>query len=238
MLAPLVSVHGGSALVLVGEARNWLPELACRAEKLNVNAGTEEGTDVGPLITPQALERVNGLVQQGASEGATLTLDGRNPDVRGYENGNFIGPTIFSGVTPEMAIYKEEIFGPVLCVLEAETLDEAIDLVNANPNGNGTALFTRSGAAAHRFQEHIDVGQVGITHLFRCRFPTSRSPVPGAPNSVTWGHTANRWCNSIPRPRPSPPAGSMRMSRSDPSIPPSTCAKGKEGATTWVMKPF
>jgi len=89
-------------------------------------------------------------------------LDGRDAHVRGYEKGNFIGPTLFSGVTPDMTLYKEEIFGPVLCVLEADTLDEAIELVNANPNGNGTAIFTRSGAAAHRFQEHIDVGQVGI----------------------------------------------------------------------------
>jgi malonate-semialdehyde dehydrogenase (acetylating)/methylmalonate-semialdehyde dehydrogenase len=151
-----------SALVLVGEARNWLPELARRAGKLQVNAGIEPGTDVGPLITPQALQRVEGLVRQGVEEGAKLVLDGRNPAVDGYEQGNFIGPTIFSGVTPDMSIYREEIFGPVLCVLEAETLDEAIDLVNANPNGNGTAIFTRSGAAAHRFQEYIDVGQVGI----------------------------------------------------------------------------
>ncbi len=151
-----------SALVLVGEARNWLPELARRAEKLNINAGSEDGTDVGPLITPQALQRVESLVQAGIDEGADLVLDGRGPNVRGYEKGNFIGPTIFSGVTPEMTIYREEIFGPVLCVLQAETLDEAIDLVNANPLGNGTALFTRSGAAAHRFQEYIDVGQVGI----------------------------------------------------------------------------
>ncbi|SFR67819.1 malonate-semialdehyde dehydrogenase (acetylating) / methylmalonate-semialdehyde dehydrogenase [Marinobacter daqiaonensis] len=151
-----------SAVVLVGEARNWLPELARRAEKLNVNAGTEEGTDIGPLITPQALERVERLVQAGIDEGAELVLDGRSPNVRGYEKGNFIGPTLFSGVRPDMTIYKEEIFGPVLCVLEAETLDEAIDVVNANPNGNGTAIFTRSGAAAHRYQEKIDVGQVGI----------------------------------------------------------------------------
>src|SRR5690554_34920 len=82
-----------SVAVLVGEARNWLPELARRAERLNVNAGTEEGTDVGPLITPQALERVKGLVQQGVIEGAKLVLDGRDPNVRGYEKGNFIGPT-------------------------------------------------------------------------------------------------------------------------------------------------
>src|SRR5690554_3108952 len=151
-----------TALVLVGEARNWLPELARRAERLNVNAGTEEGTDVGPLITPQALKRVEGLVQQGVIEGAKLVLDGRDPNVRGYEKGNFIGPTILAGVKPGMSVYDTEIFGPVLCVMEADSLDEAIDIINANPNGNGTAIFTRSGGIARRFQEDIDVGQVGI----------------------------------------------------------------------------
>ena len=89
-------------------------------------------------------------------------LDGRNPQVDGFEKGNFVGPTIFSGVTTDMRIYQEEIFGPVLVILEAETLEDAIELVNANPNGNGTAVFTQSGAAARKFQEDIDVGQVGI----------------------------------------------------------------------------
>ncbi len=80
----------------------------------------------------------------------------------GYEKGNFVGPTIFSGVKPGMSIYDQEIFGPVLCVVEAATLDEAIEFINANPNGNGTAIFTQSGGAARKFQEEIDVGQVGI----------------------------------------------------------------------------
>lgn len=151
-----------SVVVLVGEARNWLPELARRAQLLKVSAGVEPGTDVGPLINRRALERVNGLIQQGVDEGAELVLDGRNPQVDGYENGNFVGPTLFAGVTTDMAIYKEEIFGPVLCVMQADNLDEAIDIVNANPHGNGTAIFTRSGGAAHRFQELIDVGQVGV----------------------------------------------------------------------------
>src|SRR5699024_6150279 len=86
----------------------------------------------------------------------------RNVSVPGYEKGNFVGPTIFADVTTDMSIYQEEIFGPVLCVLNADTIDEAIELINANPNGNGTAIFTQSGAAARRFQEDIDVGQVGI----------------------------------------------------------------------------
>lgn len=151
-----------SVLVLVGEARAWLPELVEKAKTLKVNAGTEQGTDVGPLVSCAALDRVTGLIQRGVEEGAELALDGRQPSVSGFEKGNFVGPTIFAKVKPEMSIYREEVFGPVLCVMEAETLDEAIALVNANPNGNGTALFTRSGAAARHFQEEIDVGQVGI----------------------------------------------------------------------------
>src|SRR5690554_5873085 len=149
-------------VILVGESRNWLPELARKAQTLKVSAGTEPETDVGPVISKSALDRINGLIQQGADEGADLILDGRNPEVADYESGNFVGPTIFGNVTPDMAIYKQEIFGPVLCVVNVDTLDEAIEFVNANPNGNGTAIFTRSGGAAHRFEELIDVGQVGI----------------------------------------------------------------------------
>jgi malonate-semialdehyde dehydrogenase (acetylating)/methylmalonate-semialdehyde dehydrogenase len=127
-----------------------------------VSAGSVAGTDVGPVISCAARERVEGLIASGVEQGAKLVLDGRNPQVDGFEKGNFVGPTIFAGVTPGMRIYDEEIFGPVLVILEADTLEDAIDLINANPNGNGTALFTQSGAAARKFQEDIDVGQVGI----------------------------------------------------------------------------
>ena len=151
-----------STAVLVGEAKAWIPELVAKAKALKVNAGTEPGTDVGPLISCAARERVEALIASGIEQGATLELDGRRPKVAGFEQGNFVGPTIFSGVKPGMRIYDEEIFGPVLVILAADTLDEAIALVNANPNGNGTAIFTQSGAAARRFQEDIDVGQVGI----------------------------------------------------------------------------
>ncbi|WP_266159926.1 CoA-acylating methylmalonate-semialdehyde dehydrogenase [Dyella silvatica] len=151
-----------STLVLVGEAQAWIPELVAKAKTLCVNAGHEPGTDVGPLISCAARERVEGYIESGVQQGATLELDGRKPHVAGYENGNFVGPTIFSGVKPGMRIYDEEIFGPVLVILSADSLDDAIALINANPNGNGTAIFTQSGAAARRFQDDIDVGQVGI----------------------------------------------------------------------------
>ncbi|MNV57719.1 Methylmalonate-semialdehyde dehydrogenase [acylating] [compost metagenome] len=149
-------------VILVGEAQNWLPELIDKTKTLKIGAGDEAGTDIGPVISSAALDRISSLIAMGIKEGAELELDGRNPQVSGYATGNFVGPTIFSNVTSEMSIYREEIFGPVLCVMSAATLDEAITLINANPNGNGTALFTRSGAAARRFQEDIDIGQVGI----------------------------------------------------------------------------
>nr|AEO27402.1 methylmalonate semialdehyde dehydrogenase [Pseudomonas sp. 19-rlim] len=149
-------------VILVGEAQQWLPELVEKTKTLKISGGTEAGADIGPVVSCTALDRISGLIAKGESEGARLVLDGRNPQVAGYEKGNFVGPTIFTDVTTEMTIYREEIFGPVLCILNAATLDDAIELINSNPNGNGTAIFTRSGAAARHFQEEIDVGQVGI----------------------------------------------------------------------------
>jgi malonate-semialdehyde dehydrogenase (acetylating)/methylmalonate-semialdehyde dehydrogenase len=151
-----------STAVLVGEAQSWIPDLVAKAKTLRVGAGNAAGTDVGPLISCAARERVEAFIASGVAQGATLELDGRKPQVPGFEEGNFVGPTIFSGVRPGMRIYDEEIFGPVLVILASDSLDDAIELVNANPNGNGTAVFTQSGAAARRFQEDIDVGQVGI----------------------------------------------------------------------------
>lgn len=151
-----------SVVVLVGAAKQWLPDLKALAQKLKVNAGSEPGTDVGPVISKKAKARILELIESGIREGAKLELDGRDISVPGYEQGNFVGPTLFSGVTTDMQIYSQEIFGPVLVVLEVDTLDQAIALVNANPFGNGTGLFTQSGAAARKFQTEIDVGQVGI----------------------------------------------------------------------------
>lgn len=150
-----------SVVVLVGEAVEWIDEIKAKAEKLVVSAGKND-LDLGPLISPAAKARVERLIDTGVEEGAELILDGRGIKVEGFEKGNFVGPTIFSKVTTDMQIYEQEIFGPVMCIMQAESLDEAIDIVNANPNGNGTAIFTQSGAAAHKFQQDIEVGQVGI----------------------------------------------------------------------------
>lgn len=124
--------------------------------------GVEPEPHMGPLVTREHQQKVSGYIDLGVEEGAMLVCDGRGIKVEGHENGFYVGPTLFDRVTPSMRIYREEIFGPVLCVMGAATMDEAIELINANPNGNGTAIFTRSGAAARHFQEEIDVGQVGI----------------------------------------------------------------------------
>jgi len=151
-----------SVTVLVGEAQRWIKDIVAQAKTLKVNAGTEKGADLGPVISRNAKQRILDLVAEGVREGAKLELDGRAIQVAGFEKGNFIGPTIFSNVTPSMKIYTTEIFGPVMVIVGVQTLKDAIDLVNANPFGNGTAIFTQSGAAARRFQNEIDVGQVGI----------------------------------------------------------------------------
>ncbi|KAK6541139.1 hypothetical protein TWF694_008511 [Orbilia ellipsospora] len=151
-----------STLVMVGETKEWLPEIAKRAAQLNVNGGFEEGADLGPVISPQAREKIEGLIQSGVEEGATLLLDGRGYKPEKYPNGNFVGPTILANVTTEMKCYQEEIFGPVLVCLNVDTLEDAIELINANKYGNGVAVFTQSGATAGRFQKDIEAGQVGI----------------------------------------------------------------------------
>jgi malonate-semialdehyde dehydrogenase (acetylating) / methylmalonate-semialdehyde dehydrogenase len=151
-----------SVTVLVGDAQKWIPDIVAKAKGLKVNAGVEKNTDLGPVVSKNAKHRILGLVEDGIQEGAKLELDGRGIKVPGYEQGNFIGPTIFSAVTPAMKIYTTEIFGPVMVIVGVNTLDEAITLINNNPFGNGTGIFTQSGAVARKFQNEIDVGQVGI----------------------------------------------------------------------------
>ncbi|ENV34748.1 CoA-acylating methylmalonate-semialdehyde dehydrogenase [Acinetobacter gerneri] len=151
-----------SVAVMVGESQNWVNDLVEKAKKLNVNAGHEPNTDIGPVISPRAKARVTDLINSGVEQGATLLLDGRDVVVKGYEEGNFVGATIFNHVTTDMRIYKEEIFGPVLAIISVDTFEEAVALVNANPFGNGVGLFTQSGAVARNFQNQIDIGQVGI----------------------------------------------------------------------------
>uniref|UniRef100_A0A4D5RA25 Probable methylmalonate-semialdehyde/malonate-semialdehyde dehydrogenase [acylating], mitochondrial n=1 Tax=Scolopendra viridis TaxID=118503 RepID=A0A4D5RA25_SCOVI len=151
-----------STAVFVGESKNWLPELVERAKKLNVNAGHEPNSDLGPVISPEAKKRILSLVEAGIKEGAKCILDGRDIVVKGYEKGNFIGPTILTDVKSDMTCYKEEIFGPVLVTMSVDNLDDAIELINNNPYGNGTAVFTTNGATARKFAQQTDVGQVGI----------------------------------------------------------------------------
>lgn len=150
-----------SVVVLVGAAGEWIDDIKAKAEGLVVSAGKND-KDLGPLISPAAKARVEHLISTGVEEGASLLLDGRGITVEGFEKGNFVGPTIFDNVTADMQIYQQEIFGPVLCIMRAADLDEAIELLNANPHGNGTAIFTQSGAAAHKFQQDVQVGQIGI----------------------------------------------------------------------------
>lgn len=151
-----------STAVFVGEAKQWIPDLVERARKLRVNAGHVPGTDVGPVISPQSKQRINDLVESGVKEGAKLVLDGRDIKVDKFKKGNFVGPTILTDVQPNMKCYTEEIFGPVLVCLTVDTLDDAVEMINNNPYGNGTAIFTTNGATARKFVNDIDVGQVGV----------------------------------------------------------------------------
>lgn len=131
-----------------------------RAERMVVGPGSEEQSDIGPVSTPQAFERILGLIERGEATAASLVLDGRPADAEGP--GFFIGPCLFDDVAPDMEIYREEIFGPVLIVVRVATLDEALDLIRSNPYGNGSSIFTSSGATAQRFRERTTTGGVGI----------------------------------------------------------------------------
>jgi malonate-semialdehyde dehydrogenase (acetylating)/methylmalonate-semialdehyde dehydrogenase len=152
-----------SVVVAVGEAGDAMSErLAARARRVKVAAGTAPDAEMGPVITCAARDRIMSYIDGGVADGATLVVDGRKPRIPGHESGFFVGPTLFDRVTPGMAIYRDEIFGPVLVIVRAESLASAVDLINANPYANGAALFTRSGYAARRFQEDVNVGMLGI----------------------------------------------------------------------------
>jgi len=151
-----------STAIFVGETEAWIKDLADKAKQLKLGAGDDPAADVGPVISPAAKARIEGLIASAETEGATIVLDGRNAKVERYPDGNFVAPTIISDVTPTMQCYKQEIFGPALVILKADSLDEAVAIINNNPYGNGTAIFTRSGGNARKFQQDVDCGQVGI----------------------------------------------------------------------------
>ena len=151
-----------SVAVLVGEAKNWTGDIKDALASVRPGVWNDAQAAFGPLISPQARNRVLKLIEQGKAEGATCLLDGSHCVVEGYPDGNWVGPTLFSDVTPEMSVYREEIFGPVLCIVCMDSLDEAIEFINNHPCGNGTSIFTANGAAARKYQHEIEVGQVGI----------------------------------------------------------------------------
>jgi malonate-semialdehyde dehydrogenase (acetylating)/methylmalonate-semialdehyde dehydrogenase len=152
-----------SAVVAVGGAADPLIKLLeQKAKKIVVGPGDRDSVEMGPLVSGPHRDKVRSYVDAGVKEGAKLVLDGRGQKVAGCEDGFFLGTSLFDQVRPEMSIYRDEIFGPVLVVLRANTLDEAIAIVNANPYGNGTAIFTESGGAARRFENEVQVGMVGV----------------------------------------------------------------------------
>jgi malonate-semialdehyde dehydrogenase (acetylating) / methylmalonate-semialdehyde dehydrogenase len=152
-----------SAAVAVGDAADRLVEtLRAKAAAVQVGPGAESTSEMGPVITQQSKDRIIGYVTSAEGQGATLVADGRTIQGDALQDGYFVGPTVIDHVTAEMDVYRNEVFGPVLVVLRADTLDDAIALINANPYGNGTSVFTGSGQAARRFQREVHVGMIGI----------------------------------------------------------------------------
>src|SRR4051794_9051155 len=153
----------GSVVVTVGEAHDRLvPALREATEQLRVGDGIDEGVDVGPVVSATARDRIRDWIDKGVSEGASLAVDGRDVDGDVPADGSYVGPTILDGVKPEMSVAQEEIFGPVLTVINVGTLDEAIEVVNASRFGNGVSIFTESGASVRRFRHEVEVGMVGV----------------------------------------------------------------------------
>ncbi|MGP3534281.1 CoA-acylating methylmalonate-semialdehyde dehydrogenase [Microbacterium sp. RD1] len=153
-----------SVAVPVGEAtaEALSAKLAERVKTLRIGPALADGVDYGPLVSRDAVDRVSGYIQQGIDEGATLLADGRGHTVAGYENGFYLGPTLFDHVTADMTIYREEIFGPVLIITRAETYEEALALASDHEYGNGVSIFTRDGDAARDFSTRVNVGMVGV----------------------------------------------------------------------------
>lgn len=153
-----------SVAVCVGEqiADALVQKIAPQIHELKIGAGTSCGLDMGPLVTAAARDKVKGYIDAGVAQGASLVVDGRDLVVAGHENGFFLGGTLFDRVTPEMSIYTDEIFGPVLCIVRVGSLEQAMQLINAHEYGNGTCIFTRDGESARLFCDEIEVGMVGV----------------------------------------------------------------------------
>ena len=152
-----------SAAVAVGaEADRLMEQVDAQARSITVGSGRDASSEMGPIVTPESRDRIVGFIDSGEAQGAEIRVDGRGLVVPGFENGFFVGPTVIDRVDTSMDVYTNEIFGPVLSVVRVDDVDAAIDLINANPYGNGTAVFTNSGAAARRFVRGVHVGMVGV----------------------------------------------------------------------------
>jgi malonate-semialdehyde dehydrogenase (acetylating)/methylmalonate-semialdehyde dehydrogenase len=152
-----------SVAVLVGKAADQvIPRLVARAKTLKIGDGLGGDIEMGPIVTDAARRRITGYIEKGVAEGAKLLLDGRGYKVEGREDGFFMGATLFDQVTPSMTIYKEEIFGPVLMMVRAANLEEALALVNAHDLANGVSIFTEDGHTAREFGRRVQVGMVGV----------------------------------------------------------------------------
>ena len=151
-----------AAVAVGGVGPDLVSAVSEKANALRVGPGRSPDSEMGPVVTAAARDRIVGLIGTGQEQGATLAVDGRDLVVPGHENGFFVGPTVIDDVSVEMDVYTEEIFGPVLAVVRSESAQAAIDVINANPYGNGTAIFTGSGEAARTFQRGVNVGMIGI----------------------------------------------------------------------------
>jgi malonate-semialdehyde dehydrogenase (acetylating)/methylmalonate-semialdehyde dehydrogenase len=150
-------------MIAIGDVAEPLLKKWLEASKnLKVGCGLDESSQMGPVISAAAKQKVLGYIQKGVDEGAKLLLDGRNIKVPGYEKGHFIGPTVFDDVTPDMAIAKEEIFGPVVCFHRMKNLDEAIEFIHTSPFGNASSIYTQNGRAARDFRYKTQCGNIGI----------------------------------------------------------------------------
>jgi malonate-semialdehyde dehydrogenase (acetylating)/methylmalonate-semialdehyde dehydrogenase len=151
-----------AAVAVGGAAEAIVTAVNERARAVKVGAGRDADSEMGPVVTREAQQRILGLIDTGETQGANITVDGRGYVVEGHEEGFFVGPTVIDNVSTDMDVYQQEIFGPVLSVVRVDDVDAAISLINNNPYGNGTAIFTSSGEAARRFQRGVNVGMIGI----------------------------------------------------------------------------
>ncbi len=176
-----------SVAVTVGDAGDKLIEsLSSRVKSIKMGPYTDDKSEMGPVVSGQAMERINGLIDSGVKEGADLVVDGRDAKLQGYENGFFVGACLFDKVTTDMKIYKEEIFGPVLTVVRSDDYSQALDIIKSNPYGNGCSIFTRDGDTARHFSSNANIGMVGVN--VPIPVPVAYFSFGGWKNSIFGGH--------------------------------------------------